>query len=301
MADQPYVRLAKSRFSAMFKELFLSLDTTMHTPAAHFFHRYYLLFIALLLAGNGLLGYCLYQVTSAAPSLPTASIMSQVTPQQLNPAHPLLGETLQPTSERAILAQQLKLRLWSGYTPTSDSYWQADYTPLSKQWLEHRRRWLLNSRTELLQLFGPSAVYEPLFSDFFFPLRELLPFLSSAAQARLYAASIYTQATQKWPDTKTERENYYHFAALSKGLNLSGGLNPPEQFEFALRYSPTAQLLRSSGIALQEEQFRTLLSRAMAYKKRPTTARLEQLREILLELPKTDQRQQLMARLMSAG
>ncbi|MFW2422392.1 MAG: hypothetical protein ACN4EJ_07240 [Porticoccaceae bacterium] len=284
----------------MFKELLLSLDMTMYTPPAHFLHRFTLLFIALLLAGNGVLGYSLYQVTSAAPPLPTASILSQVTPQQLNPAHPLLGETLQPTSERAILAQQLKLRLWSSYSVTSDNYWHADYTPLSKQWLEHRRRWLLNSRTELLQLFGPSAVYEPLFSDFFFPLRELLPFLSSAAQARLYAASAYTQATQKWPDAKTERENYYHFAGLSKGLNLSGGLNPPEQFEFALRYSPTAQLLRSSGIALQEESFRTLLSRAIAYKKSPNPEHREQLREVLLKLPKSADRQQLIANLIAA-
>lgn len=285
----------------MFKELLLlSLDMTMYTSSVHFLHRFTLLFIALLLAGNGVLGYSLYQVTSAAPPLPTASILSQVTPQQLNPDHPLLDETLQPTSGRAILAQQLKLRLWSSYSITSDNYWHADYTPLSKVWLEHRRRWLLDSRTELLQLFGPSAVYEPLFSEFFFPLRELLPFLSSAAQARLYTASADIQESQSWPKAKTAQENYHHFAGLSRGLNLKGGLNPPEQFEFALRYSPTAQLLRSSGIALQEEPFRTLLSRAIAYKKSPTPEHREQLREVLLKLPKSADRQQLIANLIAA-
>ncbi len=228
---------------------------------------HYLCAAALLsLLLNAALAAQLYRLAAAAP---TAALvpLEEVSANQLNPPHPLLNQTLLPTSERAITAQQLKLRLWSSYPRSSDNYWQADYRPLPARWLAHRRAWLAASRTELLELFGPTAVYEPLFSEFFFPLRELLPFLPSAAQQRVH--DRLTEQLAADPDWLT---------ALH-GAEIEGLLTPPQQFEYQLRHSAAAKLLRSSGVALDEPLFRALLLPAQSYLTLPSAAQLAALKQ----------------------
>jgi len=225
---------------------------------------------ALSLLVNAVLGSQLYRLTSAAPTAVEVSL-EQVNAGQLSPPHPLLNQTLLPTSERAITAQQLKLRLWSSYPRSSDHYWLAGYQPLPARWLAHRRAWLAASRTELLELFGPTAVYEPLFSEFFFPLRELLPFLPSGAQQRVHdRLTEQLAADPQW------------LAALH-GAAVEKLLTPPQWFEYQLRHSAAAQLLRSSGVALDEPQFRALLLPAQSYQNLRSAAQLAALQQASAE------------------
>jgi hypothetical protein len=249
--------------------------------------------LALLsVALNLLFGYQLYRIGSAAPAVDSAPALHTVTAAQLDPAHPLLGQTLQSTSERAIIAQQLKLQLWSGYPRSSDYYWRADYSPLPSTWLQHRRNWLAQSRQQLLQLFGATAVYEPLFSEFFFPLRELLPFLSSDAHARLFS-----DAGQTVPRPLSVEQAFLHSAHYVDSQRLAELLSPPELFEYGLRYSATAQRLRGSGVALDEQTFREIFDRARRYHQRPNAARLAALQQILEALLEPAVAQQLLEQL----
>jgi len=233
---------------------------------------------------NGALATQLYRLAAAAPAAPLVSL-EEIDADQLNPPHPLLNQTLLPTSERAITAQQLKLRLWTSYPRSSDHYWQADYRPLPARWLAHRRSWLAASRTELLELFGPTAVYEPLFSEFFFPLRELLPYLPSAAQQR-----VHDHITQQLND---HRQTH----ALLRSSALLALLTPPQRFEHQLRHSATAERLRSSNVALSEEQFRALLPAAERYRQLPTAAQLAALQQTLETLLEPAVAQQLLEQL----
>lgn len=250
---------------------------------------------------NLLLGFQLYRITSAAPNPLQAISLGEVTADQLNPPHPLLGQTLQPTSERAIIAQQLKLRLWSSYPRSSYHYWQSGYNPVPDTWLEHRRQWLLACRAKLLQLFGPTAVYEPLFSEFFFPLRELMPFLSSEAQARIYAEGYRPKETHTNQATVSLTDAFLSAANYPQPERLTKLLNPPELYEFDLRYSTTAQRMRHSGVALDEEQFREIFYRARRYAQQPSANHLQQLYTVLHEQLEQPDAKHLLAALTSDG
>ncbi|HKI74824.1 MAG TPA: hypothetical protein VJ998_09275 [Pseudomonadales bacterium] len=121
--------------------------------------------------------------------------------------------------------------------------------------------WQQDERQQLLNVFGPSIVNDPLFADLFKPLNKDLPFLSSDKQIALYELQQRNDPRNMRAGFTT-REGIADFrrSRQQEQASIQQLLTPDEYLEYQLRESPTARMMRqtSDDFDYTEQEFRDI-------------------------------------------
>jgi hypothetical protein len=141
---------------------------------------------------------------------------------------------------------------------TALTFWQAE--PMPPDALTFSR----HVRSGLIAIFGDAAQSDPLFQEYFQPLRRQLPFLSPAKQVAV--AEALSAGRTESERLARELEMTEQPLAMAKAAEKTDGairnlLTPEEYSEYSVRMSALAEAIRRLNLGLNEQEFRALFAR----------------------------------------
>ena len=228
------------------------------------------------------------------PAVGVETSGSDLKPQDV----PANASELKNRLERAGLSRDLIKTLMLGWlqaslvsgTSSPEPYWEAGYAP-NVSALNRQLRANLDLQEALFDLFGADSKSDPAFDSIFRPMGPEYRFLGAAEQLALQQERIES-LTRSRPGGSPGRDSCIRSGVASG----SGGqpvvspmpgsrLSSASRREYELRFSPLAEQIRASGLAVSEAEFREIFSLAQSLERNPApgsqAATRRQLRELM--------------------
>jgi len=144
----------------------------------------------------------------------------------------------------------------AGDRSSADEYWQSGYAAAAARTLEQSVVAADRVRAALLDVYGASARSDAVFRAWFAPLDRRYAFLESEQQLALQRIQVERLLAQ---DPAPSRGS-----ATAKALEHLARLGPDAALEYAYRFSPLAEQLRSASIDLSRAEFRDAFGALLA-------------------------------------
>jgi hypothetical protein len=186
---------------------------------------------------------------------------------------------------KALAMAWLESSFREAYAPDSTEFWQADYRP-GVATLRTQLAIEKQVRAALTEYFGEGAVDDPAFDIAFRPLGPEYDFLHSDAQIRLRESQLESlQSADIGPRSQAGdlARCVPDGAASDPGRRpgRSPDLDPTDEHEYLLRFSPLSQELRRTRAANDEATFRSLFTSLLGLEQDPTPAGQAEIRKSL--------------------
>ena len=207
-------------------------------------------------------------VVDAPPVALTVPASPRAAPSERGDVHAyfeaLLARGLSREETKALVLARLLAESASANDPrTASEYWRSGYSVAAVEGVGLRVAAADRMRAELLALYGPSARRDPLFESLFAPLDARYAFLASEQQLALQKLQLERLLAQaKSPAAAGPPPSSADGASLRASVtadalqDVRARLGSSAALEYAYRFSPLAEQLRSASIDLSGAEFR---------------------------------------------
>jgi hypothetical protein len=175
----------------------------------------------------------------------------------------LLARGVSPEETKPLVLARLTEGLALSADPrAADEYWRSTYTEAAAESLGRRVAAEERVRATLLDLYGAPARRDPVFAPLFAPLDSRYAFLTSEQQLALQKLQIErllvrAKTAPSSPSPLGSQRPPAGASATAAVLeDLRARLGPAAATEYAYRFSPLAEQLRSAGVELSNAEFR---------------------------------------------
>jgi hypothetical protein len=163
-----------------------------------------------------------------------------------------------------VLARLLAESASENDSRTASEYWRSDYSVAVVEGVGRRIAAADRVRAALLAVYGPSARRDPVFESLFAPLDARYAFLASEQQLelqklqleRLLAQAKSPPAGAAPPPTSVDGGSSRASVTADVLQHVRSRLGSSAALEYAYRFSPLAEQLRSAAVELSGAEFR---------------------------------------------